>query len=83
MSLWCIVSVPIVCFVAFAKGRGVLLWGLLSVLFVFWPLIPLILLPQRELKVIALPQFLLRFWGNKIIEREMKKINNVDDIVNG
>ena len=81
MSWWSVLAVPVVGFVALVKGRGLFFWSVMAACFTFWPLLVLAFLPFKEIKPLQLPEPVLRFWGNRIIAKEMRKIETPSDLM--
>ena len=81
MSWWSVLAVPVVGFVALVKGRGLFFWSVMAACFTFWPLLVLAFLPFKEIRLPELPEPVLRFWGNRIIARQMRKITTPSDLM--
>ena len=81
MSWWSVLAVPMVASLALIKGRSLLFWSLAAFLFTFWPLLILVFLPFKEIRLPQLPEPVLRFWGNRIIAKEMRKIETPSDLM--
>ena len=81
MGWWSVLAVPAVAFVALVKGRGLFVWSVMAFFFAFWPLLVLVFLPFKEIRLPQLPQPVLRLWGNRIIAKEMRKIETPSDLM--
>ena len=81
MSWWSVLAVPVAASMALIKGRSLLFWSLMAACFAFWPLLVLAFLPFKEIRLPQLPEPVLRFWGNRIIAKEMRKIETPSDLM--
>ena len=61
-------------FYAFAVGRSVILWTLLSVFYGFWIPLLLLIMPIQERRGFLFPQWLMSILGPKYINRTIKKM---------
>ena len=81
MGWWSVLAVPVVAFVALVKGRSLFAWSVMAFFLAFWPLLILVFLPFKEIRLPQLPEPVLRFWGNRIIAKEMRKIETPSDLM--
>ena len=69
-----LISIPVVLFIAWAKGRGLIRWALIAYLFGFWSLILLFLVKNRPIKLYQIPQTLKDLVTARAFKRELKEV---------
>jgi len=69
-----LLAVFVTAFYAFAVGRSVIFWTLMSVWYSWWILLILLLLPKNEPKPFAFPKWFVRLVGPRYINRTINKM---------
>jgi hypothetical protein len=82
MSWWNVLAAPLVAMTAFGCGRRFFFWSVMGMLFGFWALLALMVLPKRPIKEIVLPLFIQEIIKRKVIASWAKGINTPNDLLN-
>lgn len=80
MNLVNLIAIPIVVAFAWAKGRGLLKWAVLTWFFGFWCLLPLFMLKNKVIKIYHLPQPVKDFITARRFKDQLKVIEYPIDI---
>jgi len=75
MNGWDLLIVFFTAFYAFAIGRSVIFWPLMSAFYGFWiPLLMVLFMPKRQPSAVIFPQWFMDWAGPKYINRTINKM---------
>jgi hypothetical protein len=80
MNWLSLLLMPVAGFCAFAFGRRVFFWSVLTLFIGFWSLLLLFLLPKKPMREPSLPTPILAWYGNRLIARQMRRIRTPSDL---
>jgi len=80
MSWWNLAIAPVTGLLALAYGRRIWFWFSFGLFFGLWSLL-IVLLPKKEMRVPTFPDWLLVYWGNRVIAKEMRSIRDPSDLL--
>ena len=69
-----LISIPFVLIIAWAKGRGLILWALMAYIFGFWSILVLFLVKNRPIKLYQIPQPLKDLVTARAFKRELRVV---------
>jgi hypothetical protein len=69
-----LLAVFVTAFYAFAIGRSVIFWTFMSVFYSWFIVLILLLMPKRERKEFAFPQWFMRIFGPRYVKRTIRKM---------
>lgn len=80
MSLINLISIPFVVFFAWAKGRGLIRWALISCVIGFWSLLLLLFVKTKPIKIYQIPQQLKDIVTARSFKKQLNEIKYPVDL---